>query len=152
MFCGSIDAQGFIVEGEFRPRELTIVGDGLILHIEIDPELPINLSKKDECTNFYIKKNLTGMTYRPRNKVYTWRKVLSLIMQTYKLLCSDKKEYLAINNQQLEKLLEQLHIKVNRVTPSVLTNEVPVCNLHNSNIHRCSKRKAIHIWNWIKQQ
>jgi hypothetical protein len=65
--CAIIDAQGFVRNKKFIPREIAIASNNMMsMCFEIDCEIKIDDLSVDKITNNYIKHNIHGLDYKPK--------------------------------------------------------------------------------------
>jgi hypothetical protein len=98
-------AQGFVKDGLFHPRELSIISHSLRMSLTVDSGLNYTgMNLKDRRTNKYISNNLLGISMKidssdkDHNLSYD---ALAQIRNLYLMVLQEDKEHLGIKNQQL---------------------------------------------------
>ena len=121
--CAIVDAQGFVKDGEFIPRELAISDysiDGLRCW-DVETCLSFNeLSDKDRKTNRYLRA-YSGLTIEPFEVNFVPRDKLSIfLVQLYEKHRSEARPNFGIKNFQFGELLDKLNIPYKEIEgPSV---------------------------------
>jgi len=151
----AIDAQGFIVNQRFYPRELAIKGPSCQAYFEFDLS-GLFLSERDRKSANYCYKYIHGIPYSCSNFTPSIPVCLfeNIIMHYYNKFKTEKRCYLACKNSQLRSILERLKIPVKNLDQI----QLPPINYPNCNIHKdiwfpkCAKAKVLQIANYFKNE
>lgn len=177
--CAIIDAQGFVSNNYFYPREIAIVSDKLSTCFEVDngPN-KYDITSNDLKTSLYLQNFLSGIHFEPpKVKLglpFIFRENLELFLKTiFKKLSSSENSKFATKNQQLTKLLNIYNIpNINLEDKSYKCPTLKEFDKLYSNSHiwfcsyhselplekvfrqsmRCSLRKSLYIWKWIQDK
>jgi hypothetical protein len=164
--CAIIDIQGFVRNNEFLPREVAIYNGKDLVHFDIDHQFGDgSFSSRDRVTNGYLKANLLGLSYRPK-EYHTVKKLdelPELLGNLYFAYTSNEKFKFGINNNQAKKYLETMGIAVVDLSvysvPKVATLEIMLklggpknCYRHEYSYGKdwnCAVRKVKLLWKWM---
>lgn len=164
--CGVIDAQGYVIDGVFYPKEVAGVNNKLDLSILCDIHLKReDLSEEDkrtvdwaykyhglplESTDDYWFK----MSPKDSPQVYSG---IDVVLAMYQWMKTDEKPYVAVKNPQLVQILQMWDIPyvefpershmVNRHLFQILANNT--CGKHKLQNTKCAHAKAKALWNVI---
>jgi hypothetical protein len=113
--CALIDAQGYFIDGKFHISELAISPTGHSCVQTWSVCLPKDfeeMSKKDKITNEYIRRNITGLPYKPDNEEHiSHTKIKAFIYMLWsKYRSGSERNKFGIKNPNLAKLLTELEI------------------------------------------
>jgi hypothetical protein len=151
-----LDAQGFIKDGEFRPREFSIRNDWLNIHSEVDSNLG-RQTAGDMKTNIWTSMNKTGLPmYIDGEKRISIDQMKNLIYSIGGMLATHEKPYFGIKNDHLARLLDEMGLLYQKLELPPLSmmdkmyNNKTCCNLHLVN-GTCASRKTKHILKYLKQ-
>ena len=176
---GVIDAQGYSIDKTFYPVELAVVGDGFNHSYPLSTELKLDsMSLEDKRNCNFVRNNIHGIPLMPLGAKflckYTSLQVEVLICQIYMML-SDRAEnvVLGCRNPQLAAILRGMgaeFVDLSRRgfnTPTLkdldkssgedpwfcsFHTRLPCCYEEDRKEFRCSLRKCVYLWNWIKDQ
>jgi hypothetical protein len=159
--CAILDAQGFIKNKEFLPREISVTANnGLSMCYEIDPNIQVSeLSAQDQKTNMHISWTITGLSYKPTsNYYYNITEVGQLLTNIYNLFKKQPGDVFGIKNNQLKKLLIEHNIPcVQLKSPHIeRLNELYgppwQCRYHTlGRKGRCALCKTIYLNKWLNK-
>ncbi len=164
--CAIMDAQGFVKEGVFYPRELSIISHELRMSLIVDSGLSYTgMNLKDRKTNKYISNNLLGLSmknFSPNRGHNLSYDSSEQIRNLYLMVLQGDKEHLGIKNQQLAQVLDMLdipYIDLNQYNcPSVKelskSYKTKPCNFHSRQVPdrdrlRCAEKKCNLLWKWM---
>src|SRR5882757_1040597 len=173
--CAFIDVQGFMDKHEFYPREIAILNNEFSVCYEIDCDFDEEYIKKHKSWLTYQRDRIHGLPIKrvldfKTSRILKLSQLKSFIIECYTYLRKVDKYYIAIKNQQLANLLEELKIPTLNLERELIGNEVcpPLylfdkistghthyCPLHfycTTNKLRCALRKSINIWNWLQMK
>ncbi len=162
IICAIIDAQGFVINNKFYPREIAVTYNGMILNFDVNTNLDFRLmNEKDVKTNEYIMNNVTGLKLRhdPSVDSIPMIKLGVTIAQIYEMLKTPTKQHFGIKNSQFSQILDELGIPYKEIdTPSIHTlmkyyNYKNECNRHTEASNgMCATVKVAHLDQWIKDK
>ncbi len=112
--CAIMGAQGFVKDGLFYPKELSIMSHSLRMSLIVDSGLNYTgMNLKDRKANKYISKNLLGISIKnhssDKNHNLSYD-ALEQIRNLYLMVLQGDKEHLGIKNQQLAQVLDMIDI------------------------------------------
>jgi hypothetical protein len=163
--CAIMDAQGFIQDDLFYPKEISIISHTVKMTILVEPELNYSeMNVKDRVTNMYISNNILGMSMRgnKENKSHNLSPdALEQIGNLYDMVMKEDEKYLGIRNDQLALILKIIDIPFidlkgyNCPSYKVLARQyrgIP-CNFHERQVPdrsklRCAEKKCELVWKW----
>jgi hypothetical protein len=164
--CAIIDAQGFIFNKVFYPRELSIVSNELNVNVEVRTDLYFaNMNSSDVKTNHWLIKNVIGMNLRSNNPEAV--NAYDFLKNAYESIAKNNpNKYFAMKNQQLESILIQLRIPYINLTdcgcPPLSRlyktfGPTKFCSFHTKSINRfkegrCSLFKSTVLWKWVTSE
>jgi hypothetical protein len=112
--CAIIDAQGFVKDRVFYPRELSVLSHELRMSLIVDSSLNYTgMNSKDRKTNKYISNNLLGLSMKScpsKNAQNLSYDSSEQIRNLYLIVLQGDKEHLGIKNQQLAQVLDMIDI------------------------------------------
>jgi hypothetical protein len=156
---GVIDAQGYYLKNRFYPVELAVVGDGFSFNYRLSAKL-YNLSERDAKQCNFVKNKIHGISLNSNSEyLYTSDDVDTLISRIYLNLKNHFKQVvLGCKNDHLKTIIDKLGVDyVNLANvPSLkeldkLYCHTPwFCSNHSNQNLRCSLRKCVYMWKWIK--
>jgi len=164
--CAIIDAQGFVKDGEFIPRELSLISHNFKQTLLCETNLKfVDMNIKDRITNLYIANNMLGLSLRSTNQNLYFngtRDPIQLIYLMYENVRNDVKPYVGIKNPQLIELLKIWDIpyvnlsEYNCPKISSLKRHYgnKVCHFHNRFVPnraklKCAEEKCELLWKWL---
>jgi hypothetical protein len=156
--CGVLDAQGFIENNVFLPREIAIADKYDSMCIEIDPQIDVeSLSEVDRVTNRHISLRYTGLDYKPQFKNFLPIQLVdTLLIHLYHFFKKSSNDVFGIRKPQLAKLLDKNSIPYviidspNMETLNKYYGPGWLCKFHTvSATGRCALCKAEFLNRWI---
>jgi hypothetical protein len=163
--CAIMDAQGFVQDGLFYPREISIISHTVKMTILVEPELNYSeMNVKDRVTNTYISNNILGMSMRGHKEKLSHNlspDALEQIGNLYDMVRKEDEKYLGISNDQLAHILKIIDIPFidlkgyNCPSYKALAQRyrgIP-CNFHERQVPdrrrlRCAEKKCELLWKW----
>ena len=136
-----IDAQFFIENGTPAVRELAVVTEERVCSFQIETNLK-NCSNRDRVTNWFIKRILTGLSYKPRRYFVKQNKVKQFIRWLVYKIKSDFP--VGIRNVQLGLLLKEIGLPYVEID-CACANELWACSFHEFSAPNCALKKACHL-------
>ena len=171
--CAFVDAQGFSLPKKddspflFKPRELTFYGEQGSITREFNTSIEIEKFSSDtqkifRYQSFYIHGFPFKLEVNDLNYASDFERHVTGLYEFFK---SESKEFLAVKDDSLASILQDLGIKHINLNSNVSVPRLAelderyqnysVCNLHNkpkhSLLYQCSFRKAKHYWKWISE-
>jgi hypothetical protein len=160
-----MDAQGFVQDGLFYPREISIISPALKMSPIVDSGLSYaEMNVKDRITNRYITNNLLGMSMRSYTKVKSHNlshDALKQIGIMYNMVKNEDKKYSGIRNDHLAQILDMIGIPfidlkgLNCPSYKALSKRYKKtsCNFHYLQVPdrsklRCAEKKCHLLWKW----
>lgn len=164
--CAVIDAQGFVMDGHFFPREISVISNTMKQNVLCDTGLKRSLMNlRDRITNNYISNNILGMSFGSYNLEMKHKMSddgFQVVRNIYEMVKTDKRDYVALRNDQLREILDLWKIpyikledfgcpginKLRKLYPS------QVCHFHNRMVPdrvklRCAEEKCEMLWRWL---
>ena len=148
--------------------ELTVVSADLIDHIVYNTKVEREMCGEQYRTYLYQTKKVHGIPLKTSFKPNTSEiqaKFRDDIERLYKRHMTEKQPLVAVNNNSLEPILQELGIPFLNLTSNFATG-VPklteldakygnedVCEIHSQRKYhfRCSQRKCLHMYVWLKE-
>ncbi len=163
--CAIMDAQGFVQDGLFYPREISIISPTLKISLIVDSGLNYaEMNVKDRITNKYIINNLLGMSMRSHTKVKSHNlshDALEQISNVYNMVKNEDEKYSGIRNDHLAQVLDMIGIPfidlkgLNCPSYKALSNRYKKtpCKFHYRQVPdrsklRCAEKKCQLLWQW----
>jgi len=165
--CAVLDAQGFVHEGKFIPREMALVGSNFEYNWEVKTSLDRGvMSCKDRMTNDVNVKHLgLALDVEEGTKAINYLDVGNHLKNLYAAISTTGRPRLAIKQHNLAPLLKENGIPFINLEESkfqcpsmnrlcLMYNEVKCCRLHTPQAFgegpfRCSLKKASLLHQWI---
>ena len=170
--CAVVDAQGFILRGEFYAREAAVASEGWTNCQEFNPGFKwTDLNRKEIGTVKFCMRKIHGLYLHPypNNKyspVPNSNQVGNYFKSYYNLIATKEKPLFAVKNERVKNILAHNEIpfldlnEVQYQFPSINTLErmysnLKTCAYHlkprfKNHVFRCAYRKCIHMWSYIK--
>ena len=164
--CAIIDAQGFVMDGKFFPRVISVISNSFKQTVLCDSGLRRSfLTVQDRITNNYISNNIIGLSMG--NHDLGMKHKMSddgyqVIYNIYDMVKTNKKKYIAISNDQIEEILRYWQIPYIKLQdcgcPGIekLRKLYPmnICHFHNRAVPdrkklRCAEEKCEMVWQWL---
>lgn len=153
-----VDIQGFIINGSFCPKELTIQIGYKQSHFLFTPPMPFsNLNKADQKTAKYLERYVHGIKYSSGDIEYS---ELDSILETNLQFAAD---YIYVRGNQKVNFLEEkfdsedspVIIDVVKFSGTPLsaekfTNQQNSCISHNIPRFKCTKKNVECLQRWFK--
>jgi len=163
--CCIIDAQGFVKNGVFFPREIAFCSDIKNVSFLVDTKLKYyKMSEKDRKTNKFIERKFLGI---PLTQEFSAKCIIDYKPEIYRLyltLKTSDKKLVGIKNYQLSSILSVLNIPFinledfgcSRLDILEKIYRENCCGFHNKKNKRgqwkCAVRKANILWKWVKNR
>lgn len=161
-----MDAQGFIQDDLFYPREISIISHTVKMTILVEPELNYSeMNVKDRVTNMYISNNILGMPMRGHKEKKSHNlstDALEQIRNLYDMVRKEDEKYLGIRNDQLAHILKIINIpfidlkRYDCPSYKALAQRYRGihCNFHEREVPdrrmlRCAEKKCELLWKWM---
>lgn len=144
------DAQGFMINGVFYPREFTI-SDGEN-HLNYEFDIDVNCSSRDQHSMTLNKRNVHGLS----EKTDKWKATipssafLAVLKGIYTRFSNDWTRKIAVNNNHLAEAMRNINIPVIDV---YIPSNIPLehaCELHAFPIAKCSLAKVKRLYKYLK--
>ncbi len=163
--CAIMDAQGFVQDGLFYPREISIISPAVKMSLIVDSGLNYSeMNVKDRVTNRYISNNLLGMAMRsstPNSSHNLSHDALEQIGIMYNMVKKEDEKYIGIRNDHLAQVLDMIGIPfidlkgLNCPSYKALSKRYKkhLCNFHYRQVPdrsklRCAEKKCQLLWQW----
>jgi hypothetical protein len=109
-----MNAQGFVEDGLFSSREISVISPALKMSIIVDSGLNyLEMNVKDRVTNRYITNNLLGISMRnfaPNSTHNLSHDALEQIGIMYNMVKKEDEKYLGIRNNHLAQVLDMSNV------------------------------------------
>lgn len=143
------DAQGFLIDGVFHPRELSISDGKNFLNYEFDVSVPVK--SKDIPSIAYNRSNVHGLTQKSDKWKSTipstaFEEVIKGIFDRFDM----KRTKIATNNNQFADALRKLDLPVVDI---FIPSNVPLessCPLHDFSSAKCSLAKVKRLYKFLQ--
>lgn len=141
-----VDTQGYVIDGAFVPKELSILIGSKTLHLIFKPLIPFHeLSHKDKRTTRYLETHHHGLKYDGGFVEYE----NGLIKNVFRDV-----DVVYVSGHQKYDFLSTLHNNVINVenfgwSPPKLKKGRPLCLGHSEGDFMCSARNCEILKNWL---
>ena len=164
--CCVMDAQGFVKNKRFYPREISILSHTLKQTVLCDTSLiKSEMNLKDRKTNDFLANNILGMsmgTYDLDIKHRMTDDAAQMILILYEKVHTEARPVVAIKNDQLKEILDDWGIPYIDISCYGCPNikklkqqcNAKICHFHEREVPdrsrlRCAEQKCEIMWNWI---
>jgi len=165
--CGILDAQGFLKNGVFYPREVALKSASKNICFLVDTKLDYeNLNTRDKITNKFIEKNLLGIKLSSKNEDKSVSDFELELYKLYRSICTKEKKLIGVKNYQVAALLNSLAIPwidleefgCQSMDVLELTYRETCCAFHHQHIKpvrgdwKCAQKKVNILYKWLKSR
>src|SRR5882757_7975295 len=164
--CCVMDAQGFVKDKKFYPREVAILSHTLKQTVLCDTSLlKSQMNLKDRKTNNFLANNILGMsmgTYDLDIKANITDDAEQMILILYEKVHTDARPVVAIKNEKLCEILDDWgipYIDLSKYGCPNITRlkqqyRARICHFHERDVPdrsklRCAEQKCELMWKWI---
>ena len=164
--CGILDAQGFIKDDEFYPREISLISPTLKYTQLCETHLKFSeMNVKDRKTNAFLSNNILGLSLRTKNKgikINATHDPIQVIFNLYHLVRTDEKPFIGIKNDHIKEILDMWDIPYVNLghynCPNLKVLKLfyggNVCHYHDRHVPdrrklRCAEQKCEMLWKWL---
>lgn len=165
--CGVMDAQGFVKNDEFFPREICVLSNSVKQSQLCDTQLRfVDMNIKDRITNMYLANNLFGLSMRTSNGIShnSSHDATQVVYLMYNKIKTPTKPYLGVKNPQLIKILDFWGIPYVELEDYNCPNMSSLkryfggqaCHFHERAVPdrcklHCAQHKCELLWKWLIQ-
>jgi hypothetical protein len=161
--CAVMDAQCFVVNGKYYPKEIAVITDifkkNYLCQILVKKD---QVQSKDRITNNYIANCLLGISMWSEKRPGSLKNSRQVIVDYYNSAKCGNKELVAIKNNQLQVILIELGIPFINLDEHGCDSleqlkeqyNVSYCSFHDLPVPdrrkiRCAEQKCEFLWRWL---